>query len=276
MDKIKIKDLEVFAHHGVFPEENILGQKFLIDCELSLSLRQAGISDDLKESIDYGRICSDISDIMTGENYKLIEAAAEKIAAELLLRYPTVAEVRLELKKPWAPVHMPVDMVSVEIVRSRHIAYLGIGSNIGDKEAYLDFAIDELNHDPYTKVSKVSEFIITKPYGDVEQDDYLNGCLEIGTLHTPTELLHLVNDIEERAGRKRVIHWGPRTLDIDILLYDELVYDSETLHIPHKEMHKRSFVLDPLSTIAGTKRHPLIRKTIDEMRQELACTQKQI
>lgn len=273
MDKIKIKNLEIFAHHGVFPEENILGQKFLVDCELSLSLREAGINDDLNKTVDYGQICADISNIMTGENYRLIEAAAEKIVSELLLKYDLISKICLEIKKPWAPVHMPVNSVSVEITRSRHVVYLGIGSNIGDKEAYLDLAIDELNNDLYTKVTRVSEFIVTKPYGDVEQDDYLNGCLEIETLHTPEELLQLVNDIEARAGRKRIIHWGPRTLDIDILLYDDLIYDSDLLHIPHVEMHKRSFVLEPLSTIAAYKRHPLLNKTVEEMRQELICTQ---
>lgn len=275
MDKIKINGLEIFANHGVFPEENILGQKFLVDCELILSLRNAGIKDDLKETPDYAKVCADINDIMTGENFKLIEAAAEKTASELLLKYNEVSEIRLEIKKPWAPVHMPVDNISVEITRKRHVAYLGIGSNIGDREGYLDFAIDELNNDKYTKVTRVSEFIVTKPYGDVEQEDYLNGCLEIETLHTPEELLLLTADIELRAGRKRIVHWGPRTLDIDILLYDDLVYDSDRLTIPHIEMHKRSFVLVPLSTIAGHKRHPLLNKTIDELKQEILCIENQ-
>ncbi len=269
MDKILIKGLEIFAHHGVFEEENALGQKFIIDAALYMSTRQAGISDDIMQSVDYGRVCSDIDNMMCEQNYNLIEAAAEKIACGILIKYPTVTAIDLTVKKPWAPVLMPIETVAVSISRRKHIAYLGLGSNMGDRESYLDLAIDELNKDEYTKVTKVSDFIETKPYGGVEQDDFLNGCIEVETLLSPEELLCLINHIEKQAGRERLIHWGPRTLDIDILLYDDLVYDSENLHIPHKEMHKRSFVLEPLVSIAGYKRHPIIGKTVEELMQEL-------
>ena len=133
----------------------------------------------------------------------------------------------------------------------------------------LEEVIDELNKDEYTKVTKVSDFIETEPYGGVEQDDFLNGCIEVETLHSPDELLHLINAIERDAGRERLIHWGPRTLDIDILLYDDLICDEENLHIPHIEMCKREFVLEPLSNIAGYKRHPVNGRTIRELLDEL-------
>jgi dihydroneopterin aldolase/2-amino-4-hydroxy-6-hydroxymethyldihydropteridine diphosphokinase len=269
MDKIKIKGLEVFAHHGVYKEENILGQKFIVDCEMGLDTRQAGIDDNLKCSVDYGAVCTLINNVMREENYKLIEAAAEKLASSILLKFEDIKEVKLELKKPWAPVLMPMDTVSVEIFRKKHTAYLGLGSNLGNKESYLDFAIDELNNDYYTKVTKVSDFIETEPYGEVEQDNFLNGCLEIETLRSPVELLALANQIESMAGRKRTIHWGPRTLDIDILMYDDMVYDDDQLHIPHIELHKREFVLKPLCSIAGSKRHPMLHKTILELYEEL-------
>ena len=246
MDSINIKGLEVFAHHGVYREENVLGQKFVVDVSMQVSTQEAGRSDDIRKSVNYGSVCDGIQKVMKNRNYKLIETVAEEIADM---------------------VH--VDTVSVSISRKKHTAYLGLGSNIGDRESYLDMAIDELNKDKYTKVTRVSDFIETEPYGGVEQDDFLNGCLEIETLRTPEELLRLVNGIEKAAGRERLIHWGPRTLDIDILLYDDVVYDSEDLHIPHVEMHKRDFVLEPLSAIAGYKRHPLLGKTISELRAGL-------
>ena len=118
-------------------------------------------------------------------------------------------------------------------------------------------------------MTRVSDFIETEPYGGVEQDDFLNGCLEIETLRTPEELLRLVNGIEKAAGRERLIHWGPRTLDIDILLYADVVYDSEDILIQQVEMHKREFELETLSAIAGYKRHPLLGKTISELRAGL-------
>lgn len=269
MDKINIKGLEIFAHHGVYREETVLGQKFIVDVSMHVSTRAAGRSDDLDKSVNYGLVCNDIQDIMKNKNYKLIEAVAEEIADTILLKYDDVRGVDVTVKKPWAPVLVHVDNVSVAISRKKHVAYLGLGSNMGDRESYLDMAIDELNKDRYTKVTKVSDFIETEPYGGVEQDDFLNGCLEIETLREPEELLELVNSIERDAGRKRIIHWGPRTLDIDILLFDDLVYDSEDLHIPHAEMHKRAFVLQPLSAIAGYKRHPLLGSTVDEMASKL-------
>lgn len=269
MDRISIKGLEIFANHGVFKEENVLGQKFVINIDMYTSTRAAGIRDDLKLSIDYGAICNLVKKTMKEHTYKLIEAVAEEVAANILLSYPTMSEVEVEVEKPWAPVLMPLQTVSVKIRRKRHIAYLGLGSNMGDRESYLDFAIDELNKDEYTKVTKVSDFIETKPYGGVEQDDFLNGCIEVETLHSPDELLHLINAIEKDAGRERFIHWGPRTLDIDILLYDDLVCDEENLHIPHMEMCKREFVLEPLSNIAGYKRHPINGRTIRELLDEL-------
>lgn len=269
MDRISIKGLEVFANHGVFEEENVLGQKFIINIDMYLSTRAAGINDDINKSVDYGAVCILIKKIMTEKNYKLIEAAAEAVAAGVLLEYSELLEVDVEIEKPWAPVMMPLSTVSVKINRKRHRVYLGLGSNMGDRESYLDFAIDELNKDKYTKVTRVSDFIETKPYGDVEQDDFLNGCVEIETFHTPTELLEFVNKIEQAAGRKRIIHWGPRTLDIDILLYDNLLYDDDTLHIPHVELAKRMFVLEPLHSIAGSVRHPIYNKTITELYEEL-------
>lgn len=265
MDKIVIKDLEIFAYHGVLDHEKRNGQTFIVTAELFLDLRDAGMTDDLDKTVNYAEVCGDIEAVMTGEKYNLIEAAAENIADTILLKYDKIKEVHVTLKKPGAPIDMVFDSMCVDITRKKHIVYLGIGSNLGDKEGYLDYAVDQLNKDDYIKVNKVSTYIITKPYGDVEQDDFLNGCLEIETLYDPKELLAVVNDIEKGAGRKRVIHWGPRTLDIDILLYDRDIIMEETLTIPHIEMAKRAFVLEPLCEIAPYAYHPGYNRTVLEL-----------
>lgn len=265
MDKIVIKDLEIFAYHGVLPEEKRQGQTFIVTVELFLDLHDAGASDDLGETVNYADVCDTISRVMTEEKYNLIEAAAESMAGTILLEYEKVKNVHIMLCKPEAPINMTFDTVYIDITRGRHTVYLGLGSNLGDKEGYLDYAVDQLGKDDYIKVNKVSSYIVTKPYGNVEQDDFLNGCIEIETLYSPQELLEIINDIEQGAGRKRVIHWGPRTLDIDILLYDREIIMEENLKIPHAEMARRSFVLEPLCEIAPFAYHPGYNKTIIEL-----------
>ncbi len=269
MDTIIIKDLETFGYHGVFEEEAFLGQKFIVTAELFLDTRKAGKTDDLQDSLDYGVACQLIKKIVKTERYQLIERLAEEIANQLLLTFNLLQGVDITVKKPWAPVLLSMDTVAVRISRRWHKAYLSIGSNLGDKEGHLDFAIDQLNALPDTKVTAVSDFIVTEPYGNVDQDDFLNGALEIQTLKTPEELLESLMSIEKQAGRERLIHWGPRTLDIDILFYDDVIVMTEDLKIPHVEIPKRQFVLEPLAAIAPYHIHPVYRKAVVELLEEL-------
>lgn len=269
MDKITIKDLEVFCHHGVFPEETVLGQKFMVTAEFFFDTRKAGKTDDLNGSLNYAEAAQYIKKFMEQNTYQLLEAVVEHLAKALLLRYPFVEKVLLELKKPWAPILLPLDTVSVTVERRWHTCYLAIGANLGDKEANFKRAIQLLDEDELTRVTRVSDFIITEPYGGVPQDDFLNGALEIKTLRTPEEVLELIGSIEQDLKRVREIHWGPRTIDLDIIFYDDIVMQEETLTIPHKEMAKRDFVLKPLSQIAPAKIHPLLGVTVTKLYQEL-------
>ena len=109
----------------------------------------------------------------------------------------------------------------------------------------------------------------TEPYGYTEQDEFLNSVMKIRTILPPHELLDRLHELEQEANRVRVIHWGPRTLDLDILLYDDLILDDEELHIPHIEMHKRDFVLIPLAQIAPWVRHPVYNQTVQELLERL-------
>lgn len=270
MDQIRIEDLEIFANHGVYPEENSLGQKFVISAVLHTDTRRAGLIDDLDASINYGEVSGFITSYVKEHTFKLIERVAEGLAEELLLAYRGLEKIEVEVKKPWAPVGLPLRSVSVAIERSWHTAYIALGSNIGDSKQILKDAIASLDQLPKTKVEKVSTIISTAPYGVVDQPDFLNGCLKLRTLMDPRELLEQLNRIEKEAGRERIIHWGPRTLDLDIIFYDDLVCQEEDLCIPHVEMHKRDFVLRPLEEIAPYKRHPVYGKTVREMLEDLA------
>lgn len=270
MDQIKIEDLEIFANHGVYPEENSLGQKFVVSATLHTDTRRAGLTDDLEASINYGEVSAFITSYVKENTFKLIERVAEGLAEELLLKYQSLEKIEVEVKKPWAPVGLPLRSLSVAIERSWHTAYIALGSNIGDSKQILQDAIASLDRLPKTKVEKLSSLISTAPYGVTDQPDFLNGCLKLRTLMYPRELLSELNNIEKKAGRERIIRWGPRTLDLDIIFYDDLVCQEEDLCIPHVEMHKRDFVLRPLEEIAPYKRHPVYGKTVREMLEDLA------
>ena len=265
MDKIHIKNLEVFAHHGVFPEENVLGQKFLVSATLYTSTREAGKSDDLSCSIHYGEISRQIDSFLKEHTFQLLETAAEKLAEQLLLETKHLEKIKIEIKKPWAPVCLPLETVSVEIERGWHTAYIALGSNMGDKKAYLDMGVEELRKTQGCRVETVSDYLVTEPYGVTDQDEFLNGVMKIRTLLLPKELLARLHEIEQEAKRERILRWGPRTLDLDILMYDDLILDDEDLHIPHIEMHKRDFVLKPLCQIAPYARHPVYNRTAREL-----------
>ena len=269
MDKIYIKDLVVFAKHGVYQEENRLGQKFVISAILYTDTRKAGKTDCLEASINYGTVSHMISQYATEHTFQLLEAFAEGLAEELLNKTEHLKGVRVTIKKPWAPIGLPLDTAAVEIERWWHTAYIALGSNIGDKKGYLDSAVSALSKADGCRMEAVSDYLVTEPYGGVEQDDFHNGMVKIRTLLTPEELLALLHEIEAQAGRTREIHWGPRTLDLDVIFYDHLVLDTEELHIPHIEMHKRAFVLRPLCEIAPYERHPILGKTVREMLEEL-------
>lgn len=269
MDTIRIRHLEVFGNHGVFPEETRLGQKFLVNAVLYTQTREAGLADDLKKSIHYGEICHEITRFLRENTYQLIESAAEHLAEHLLLHTPRLERIELEIIKPWAPIGLPLESVSVKITRGWHQAYLALGSNMGDRQAYLTEAIEKLSRIKGVKVGKVSRLIETEPYGGVEQEPFLNGCLMVSTILTPKELLHEMNRIEAEAGRERLIHWGPRTLDLDMIFYDDLVTEEEELLLPHPDMENRDFVLGPLAELCPYKHHPVTGRTVREMLMDL-------
>ena len=265
MDQILIKNLTVFANHGVLEAENVLGQKFILSAVLDLDIQQAAQSDDLTKTIDYGSVCREMQLFLSQHTFQLIETCAEKLIMHLLLLYPQIQSIDLTLEKPWAPIKMPLDSVGVHLKRARHIAYIALGSNMGDKEAYLQKALQLIDQEPACKVLARSNFITTKPYGNTSQDDFLNGVCKIETLFSPENLLAFLHQIEYACNRVRSEHWGPRTLDLDIIFYDDIILQTTDLTIPHIDMHNRRFVLEPLNQIAPYYLHPVYQKRICEL-----------
>lgn len=147
--------------------------------------------------------------------------------------------------------------------------YLGLGSNLGDREENLEKAIDALDDFDEINVTNRSRVFETEPYGKTDQPEFMNMCVEIKTRMSPLSLLETVLGIEHSLGRVREEVWGPRIIDIDILLYEDLELELDDLSIPHKEMHKRSFVLEPLAEIAPHMKHPTLDKTVLELKEDL-------
>ncbi len=152
-------------------------------------------------------------------------------------------------------------------------AYVAVGSNLGDRDAHLALGVRLLRVAGGIEVLAVSPVYETVPVGPEPQGRYLNAALEIATLHAPGPLLVLLLDVEKRAGRTRgADRWGPRTLDLDLLLYGDACIDEPGLTVPHPRLHERAFVLEPLRAIAPDARHPGLGATIASLADRLGPT----
>ena len=151
-----------------------------------------------------------------------------------------------------------------------HLAYIGFGSNIGDRFSYIQSAITALMETEGITAQKISSLYETAPIGNKAQDDFLNGVVSIRTHHSPHTLLSMLKQIEINIGREHRVRWGPREIDMDILIYDDFCVETPILTIPHPEMHLRRFVLVPLAEITPDLMHPIINETIQNLLAHLA------
>ena len=165
---------------------------------------------------------------------------------------------------------MFVGVEKMQFKESAHTAYVALGSNLGDKEANLRRAL-ELVQQRGVEVVKTSSFICTEPYGVTDQPQFLNGVCEVRTSLEPLALLHTLLEIEQEMGRVRLRHWGERNIDLDLLLYEDVVMDTPELILPHPDMQNRDFVLLPLAEIAPEIIHPTLQKTISELAISLSA-----
>ena len=148
------------------------------------------------------------------------------------------------------------------------IAYIALGSNLGDKEKNLRRALLLLTQQG-VDVVRVSSFLSTEPYGVTDQPQFLNAVACVRTSLTPLALLDVLLATELAMGRVRLRHWGERNIDLDILLYEDVVLDTKRLRLPHPDMQNRDFVLLPLAEIAPELKHPTLQKTIWELKENL-------
>lgn len=259
LDRIRLLGLSATGHHGVLPEERRAGQVFRADVVVHLDTREAAATDDLTRTVNYAELAQEVVGVLSGEPVDLIETLAQRIA-DLALARPRVAAVDVVVHKPQAPVPVPFDDVQVAIHRRRGAepagrarqeevdVVLALGGNVGDVRTTLARAIADLDAAPGLCVEKVSPLARTVAVGP-EQDDFLNAVLTARTTLRPRELLALTTAVEDAHGRRRQERWGPRTLDIDIIVMDAVTSSDPVLVLPHPRAHERAFVLLPWARI---------------------------
>jgi 2-amino-4-hydroxy-6-hydroxymethyldihydropteridine diphosphokinase len=149
------------------------------------------------------------------------------------------------------------------------LAYIGLGANVGERRRQLAEALARLTATEEVEVVKVSSCYLNPPLGPPDQPWFLNAVAQVRTRLTPEELLRVLHRVEQDLGRVRRERWGPRLIDLDLLLYNGVIISGPDLWLPHPEMHRRSFVLAPLAEIAPQAWHPALEKTVAELLAEL-------
>jgi dihydroneopterin aldolase/2-amino-4-hydroxy-6-hydroxymethyldihydropteridine diphosphokinase len=238
---------------GVLPHEREAEQPVQVDIDLEVDLAEAGLTDNLVDTANYGAIAEAVSEVVRMSSDVLLERLVARIAERCLqFDHVEVADVRLTKLRP--PIAENLDSTAVRIVRSRvdmkiparHRAIVALGSNLGDRVAYLRFGLERLSN-----VVAQSQVFETDPVGGPDnQGPYLNMVAVIDTDLDPYAMLRRLLQIEAEAHRVRIERWGPRTLDLDLLFYDDVTINSEELIVPHPRFAERRFVLEPLSEVA--------------------------
>jgi len=249
---IEIRGLRLLGAHGTLPEEMGRPQPFEVDIDVHADIGGAAASGELASSIDYAEILEAARAVVEGPHVALLEQLAEQISASLL-RMPKVAGVEVCVRKLRPPVPFDVTSAGVRVSRRRPSgtnevvrAFLALGSNVGDRWAYLRRAVEGL-----PDLFAISAVYETEPVGGPPgQEPYLNLVAELRTSLSPNELLVAARRAEAEAGRVRAERWGPRTLDVDVLLYGDEQVATEELQVPHPRMWERGFVLVPLADLA--------------------------
>ncbi|MFC0674084.1 2-amino-4-hydroxy-6-hydroxymethyldihydropteridine diphosphokinase [Brachybacterium hainanense] len=246
-DMIELLGVRARGHHGVLESEKREGQEFLVDVRMQLGTRAAARTDALGRTVNYAEVADAIVAEIRSESRDLVETVAAQIAARILREQPLVRCVEVTLHKPSAPIPHPFEDVRIRIVREAPAvdAVLAVGGNLGDRAAHLERALMLLADEPGVEIAWTGPVLETDPVGGVPQAAFLNSVIGVRTVLGPWELLELARAIEADAHRRREVRWGPRTLDVDVITYGDLVQDDPELILPHPRAAERAFVLAP-------------------------------
>ena len=242
-DVIEINGIRAVTIVGALPHERETPQPLRIDLSFEVDLRDAGSSDELGDTVNYGLVADRVLAAVEESKDVLLERLVARIADEVLA-FDRVEAVTAKLTKLRPPIAVDAADTAVKIRRTRaeaqipphtvHTAYVALGSNLGDRLGFLRLGVAGLG-------------------GPEDQGPFLNMVVEVETSLDPFALLRRCQLIEAEAMRQRVVHWGPRTLDVDIVLFDGVTMESDDLTIPHPRYAERRFVLAPLADIAPSR-----------------------
>lgn len=245
-DRIVLKDIHVYAYVGVLPHERVEGQNFYLDLALYQGYSRAGLTDDLGHTVSYAEVALLAKKLAAQSSRQLLEALAEDLAREILAAYPRLICVEVTVHKPEAPIEAEFSDVTYTIRRYRlYPVRLALGSNLGDRQAYLQAAVNSLKAHPEIHHFRLSRLFETKAWGLEDQGDFLNAVAAFETSLNPWQLLDLCQELEAAAHRERKVHWGPRTLDLDIISYGDFRSSDPDLLLPHPYREERDFVKLP-------------------------------
>lgn len=260
-DQIEINGLRAVTIVGALPHEREIPQPLEIDLAFDVDLHDAGRTDELGDTVHYGLVADRVVAVVEESKDVLLERLVSRIADEVLA-FDRVEAVEVKLTKVRPPIAVDAVNTAVRIRRTRaeaqmpphtvHTAYVALGSNLGDRESFLRIGVRGLGN-----VTAMSDVYETDPVGGPDdQGPYLNMVVQVETSLDPFALLRRCQRIEAEAMRQRIVHWGPRTLDVDIVQFDDITLESDELSIPHPRFGERRFVLAPLADIAPDRCPP--------------------
>ncbi len=277
---VTITGVRATGFHGVHPEEQVLGQTFVVDAALTVRI-DTPLDDRLDGTVSYSEVARGIHALIAGEPVKLIETLAERIG-EHCLSYDRVQAATVTVHKPSAPIGIEFADVAVTMnfakkpqpARTRKVVW-SLGSNLGDRLANLEAALTALDAHPGISVERVSAVYQTEPVESDPQPDFFNVVAIGATELQPAELIAAGLDIEAELGRVRTAWHGPRPLDIDVVDIEGVVSDDSAYQIPHPRARYRRFVLEPWLSLDRSARLGGVKVVdlLDELADKQGCVQ---
>ena len=273
--QIQINGIKCSPIIGCYPHEKITTQEIIIDLNVHLYQYNWQKLDELNTTINYDELIDDVKQIVNKTKFNLLESLSQHIASELFDRYPLIAKIYVVLIKP-AICGVKADCIKLNYTVEREFKIaLSLGSNTGNSPLQqLVTAIELINE--FVDDIQVGSFYETKPYGFTEQNNFYNTAIIGKCSLLPHQLLAKTKTIEKLMNKQEVFVNGPRAIDIDLLLFGDLVYSNQFLHIPHKDLAHRDFVLVPLVDIAKEWIHPQLGCTMENLLLQLNDNDKTV